>query len=82
MNKELSNWFKNDNVHQRINQAGETVSGISLVLEDESIYCAYIYSLDKNKRYAEVLTDTDLNRLKIKVDILLLELGYKLTVGI
>lgn len=80
MNKKLSNWFKSNNFHQRIDDAGETISGISLVAEN--IYCGYIYSLDKDKKFAEVLTDVDLNRLKIKIDILLLEMGYKITVGI
>ena len=78
----LTKWIEEDTLFVRRDKDQEIVSAIALTDEKENWYCGYIRLPKSERKFEEVKMFNDLLRLKMMLDIKLIEFGYKISVGI
>ena len=78
----LNSWKKLNRCYFRFDSNDIAIAKITEIKDIETFYLGVIYKVDSDSRFEEVIKDDNLSRVKVMLDIKLLELGYKILVGL
>ena len=78
----LNSWKKLNRSHFRFNSEEIAVAKITEIKDAGTFYLGVIYNFNSDERFEEVIKHNDLCQIKVMLDIKLLELGYKINVGL